>query len=154
MILVDSREKQNQHILNDFYRAKVQFLDKQPLKFGDYLNHEKKVVIERKRDLIEFAGNCGKNHARFKRELEKCRAAGYKMYILIEQPMKYEDLPKWKNPRAYSVKKIINGKVREFKPMSGYQIKAICDSWKAQYNITFIFCNKKSSAYIIYNLLS
>lgn len=154
MILVDSREKENSHIIKEFIKAKIDFLDKQPLKFGDYVNHDKKIVIERKRDLVEFAGNCGKNHARFKRELERCFEAKYKMYILIEQPMKYEDMVLWKNPKAYSVKKMVNGKIREYKPMSGKQIKAICDSWRRQYGITFLFCHKKMSAYIIYKLLN
>ena len=105
-IKVDNREKKNDHILQYFNQVGLAKVDKKSVKnvkdlefayivndlcsIGDYCNLDKpNVFIERKADWNEFAGNCGKNHQRFKRELERLDECGGKMFILVEtkQPL-------------------------------------------------------------------
>ena len=54
---------------------------------GDYVNLENPmVVIDRKKDLQEVAGNVCQQHERFIRELELAKELGYKMIVLVEEP--------------------------------------------------------------------
>ena len=43
------------------------------------------VVIDRKKDLQEVAGNVCQQHDRFIRELELAKELGYRMIVLIEE---------------------------------------------------------------------
>ena len=76
---------------------------------GDYVNLENPmVVIDRKKDLQEVAGNVCQQHERFIRELELAKELGYKMIVLVEEPTMtcLEDVchsykkKKKKNPKA------------------------------------------------------
>lgn len=80
---------------------------------GDYVNLENPmVVIDRKKDLQEVAGNVCQQHDRFIRELELANELGYKMIVLVEEPniTSLVDVCGWynwrkkKNPRAVSGK--------------------------------------------------
>lgn len=155
MIIIDSREKENSHIIKVFDKLAVEY-KKDKLDFGDYIsdNYRNKYVIERKASLIEFAGNCGKGHNRFKAELERCKKAGYRMIILIEEKFKYEDLQSWKNHKSkygYIYKK--DGSIVPRRTMTGEQMYKICNEWKSEYNCLIFFCNKNKSAEIILNTL-
>lgn len=155
MIQIDTREQNNTHILKTFDKMGIEYFD-EPFDFGDYGNvfSKDKVRVERKKNLIEFAGNIGKNHARFKAELEKAKEQGYKVYILIEQEMNYEDLKYWINPRAkIKYRTLKNGTIKEIKSITGEQIWKVCENWKEKYNIEFVFVAKKFSAMKILELL-
>ena len=149
---VDNREKENLHILDYFKKINLEEVDKKTVKtviglenvyiindlcsIGDYCNLDKpNVFIERKASWNEFAGNCGKNHARFKRELERLDECGGKMYVLIETT---QPLNTWKNKRMKITADIM---------------QKIMDAWKTKHNIEFLQCRKEIAGYIIYNLL-
>jgi hypothetical protein len=70
------------------------------------------VVIDRKKDLQEVAGNVTKDHERFVRELELARELGYKMIVLVEEPGidKLVDVCSWYNWRKKKNPRAINGK--------------------------------------------
>lgn len=153
IIAVDSREQSNSHIVRYFDKVGIEHYDSESLVCGDYYA-DGKVVVERKRSLIEFANNCGKQHQRFKRELERARECGVKMYILIEQPMEYQDLAKWVNPKGKTkYRRLKDGTLKEIKPMNGLLMKRICDRWKEQYDIDFVFVDKRDSGEMIIKLL-
>ena len=153
-IHVDSREQANTHIIRFFDKIGVEHIDDSSLNFGDYYA-DGKVVVERKRNLTEFAANRGKNHQRFKRELEKLDESGWRMYILIEQRISYEDMAAWENPRGkVKYRRLKNGELKPIKPMSGAQMKAICDEWQKKHDIRFVFCEKRDSGREIIDILA
>lgn len=153
-IHVDSREQANMHIIRFFDKIGIEHIDDSSLSFGDYYA-DGKVVVERKRNLTEFASNCGRNHQQFKRELERLDESGWCMYILIEQPMKYEEMEQWVNPHGrIKYRRLKSGVLKQIMPMSGAQMKAICDEWKRKHNIKFVFCDKRDSGREIINILA
>lgn len=95
IILVDSREKVNNHILDYFDRKKINY-KKKALDYGDYsfmiptnenlsiprdLYFNNQIVIERKASLEEISNNLTKERDRFEKEL--CLAPKTKV-VLIE----------------------------------------------------------------------
>ncbi len=99
-ILVDTREKVNEHILEYFDKKKIQFKEK-ALESGDYsvmiptcpelgfalpqtLNKpiDGGLFIERKNSLEELAGNLGKNRDRFEAEMQRMKNA--EKHLIIE----------------------------------------------------------------------
>lgn len=155
MIQFAGNEQNNKHIIKYFDNMGIDYFC-EPMPFGDYTNptNEKQIVIERKKNLIEFAGNCGKGHLRFKNELNKAKENGYEVVVLIEQEFNYDDLKEWVNPRAKNKTRILRDGTQVSRPnMTGLQMWKVCESWKEKYPVRFIFCNKKQSGCIIASLL-
>lgn len=102
VILVDSREKSNSHIIDCFDKYNVSW-EKRKLDSGDYsaivpasqkynleeIDFTKELVIERKASLDEISNNLAAAADRFKREFERSEA---KIIIMIEG-CNYEDIP-------------------------------------------------------------
>ena len=153
IIQVDTREQENTHVLREFEKQNIDYFDS-VLDFGDYYCDETGVTVERKKDLTEFANNCGRGHQRFKRELERLDATGGKMYIVIERKMTYNQLCDWNNPRGQvTYRRLSNGLTKALKPMTGEQMKKICDEWLKKHNIEFVFVEKGESGRTIIKLL-
>lgn len=153
IIQVDTREQANTHIIKEFEKQGIDYFD-EVLDFGDYFNGDTGITIERKKNLTEFANNCGKGHQRFKRELERLNANGGKMYILIEEDTTFEAMKSWINPKGKTkYRKLKNGTIKPIKAMSGEQMYKICCEWKKEYPIEFVFVDKKESANKIIELL-
>lgn len=112
VIQVDTREQKYEHV--------TKYLDKQKIKWvrskcvvGDYINLENPmIVVDRKKDLQEVAGNVTSQHERFIRELTLAKDLGYKLIVLVEEPniKKLEEVPSWYNWRRKRNPKAINGK--------------------------------------------
>jgi ERCC4-type nuclease len=87
VILVDTREKVNQHILTRLDELNISYRLKK-LNYGDYsferngVSYENKIVIERKGSLDEIIGNFTVGRERFKREFE--RSKGCKVILMVE----------------------------------------------------------------------
>ncbi|MFG6366861.1 MAG: ERCC4 domain-containing protein [Lachnospiraceae bacterium] len=103
VILVDSREKKNSHILDYFRKQKIPFqLEK--LEYGDYsfmipasatgedIFFHRDCVIERKASLEELSGNLAQERERFEKEFLKAGNDGAKMYLMIEASGGYSDI--------------------------------------------------------------
>lgn len=145
MILIDTREQANTHILRYLDKHGIERCDV-ALEYGDYLNTETGIVIERKRNFEELAGNCGTGHARFKRELERLDSAGGLMYILVEQEGDLESLAEWVNPRGTIKHRTLkNGTVKPVQPMNGVQMAQICRRWQERHHVKVVFCAKRDS---------
>lgn len=147
-IQIDSREKSRaiRKILGEFDRSGVKYFVSK-LYVGDYVNMEHPlVIIDRKQNIAEIAANATSGHARLKRELERLKDIGGKMYFLIEQdtidgkPIEdLEDLMLW-TPR--------------FGEIEGVRVYRILRSWMAKYNIEYVFCSKKNTGREIIRLLT
>lgn len=90
VILVDTREKVNQHILRKLDELNLPYRLKK-LDYGDYSfewkdkSYENKIVIERKNSLDEIIGNFTKGRDRFRKEFE--RAKGCKVILMVEDSL-------------------------------------------------------------------
>ena len=111
VIIVDTREQENSHILDYFTAKKIPFV-KRALDYGDYsceieinpehyhersvlnpksVSLEKYIVIERKHSIDEIAGNMkddkdsdAKDKTRFEREMMRSKADGCKVVLMLE----------------------------------------------------------------------
>lgn len=147
VILVDSREKANKHILDVFDAEGIQYRVT-TLESGDYtfelkaipeldiphtMDFRQDVMIERKNSLDEISGNFTRGRERFNDEFG--RAWAIKKYLLIEDG---------------SYEKILNHEYKsEYNPSSFF---ASLLSFDARYNLHICFASKKTSAILIYNI--
>ena len=94
------------------------------------------VVIERKANLDEIAGNFTVDRQRFEREFLRTKAAGVKVFLLIEdaswQAVWSHDYHSRLEPRALAASLL---------------------SWQAKYNVTLSFCRSEDSGRLIYGTL-
>lgn len=112
VIQVDSREQKYDHIINYFDSQGIKWVRSKCV-VGDYVNLENPmVVIDRKKDLQEVAGNVCQQHDRFVRELELAKELGYKMIVLVEEPniKTVTDVFGWYNWRKKTNPKAVSGR--------------------------------------------
>lgn len=114
---------------------------------GDYQSLDNpRLVIDRKKDLLELCGNVTQQHERFQRELIKAQEAGIRLIILIEHGgdiQSLEDVYFWDNPRLSKSPKATTGK-------SLY--RSLC-TIRDRYNVRFEFCAKRETGQKIMELL-
>lgn len=150
VVVIDTREQTNRHILDSFDKLKVKYeISKND--FGDYsaklplgsfegqtreIFFDRLIVIERKNGIDEIAGNL-KDDTRLLKELAHLNKYGIKYYIFIEDE-KFDD-------------NIRNHKYRsEYKPVSLYaRLKTI----EARYNTVIRPVSKANIGSEIYNTL-
>ncbi|MCK8818116.1 ERCC4 domain-containing protein [Natroniella sulfidigena] len=118
VILIDTREKKNNHIINYFDQHEIKYKSKK-LDYGDYsfmlpsneelgiardIYFNDQIVIERKASLEELSGNMTQDRARFENELLRANQA--KFILLIEDEEGYKNILNHNyntkyNPKAY-----------------------------------------------------
>lgn len=144
-IIVDTREQKYNHV-TDYFDSKGIKWFRSKLICGDYQNPLKPtIIIDRKKDLQEVAGNLTKDHERFRREIELAKELGYTMIVLVEEPTirELKDVCGWYNWRKRKNPRAISGKTL-FKIMSTVHDK---------YGITWEFCSKDMTGKRIVTLL-
>jgi ERCC4-type nuclease len=112
VIQIDSREQKYDHVVNYFDSQGIKWV-KSKCVVGDYVNLENPmVVIDRKKDLQEVAGNVCQQHDRFVRELKLAKELGYRMIVLVEEPniKTVNDVFGWYNWRKKTNPKAISGR--------------------------------------------
>lgn len=145
-ILVDTREKKNQHITKALEGRKCPFKPHK-LDYGDYtceydteaergIIFADRVVVERKANLDELAGNITKGRDRFAREFQRAKDAGAKVYLMIESG-NYDDIK--------------NHRYRSMLPPNSFLNTLF--SWQQKYNITISFVSKQFAGDYIYATL-
>ena len=148
MVIVDTREKPRAivRILAEFDRQGIEY-ERRALNFADYFNPARPgVVIDRKQNLLEVAGNVVQGKKRFVREIERCNRAGCRMVVLIEHGntiRQLEDVMFWRNPRLKDSPYAVSGD-RLFRIMKAMEL---------YYGIEWQFCNKQSTGRRIIQLL-
>lgn len=152
VILTDSREQRNEHILKYFDDNKIPYI-KVKNDFGDYscmfpkgciqgidrdIYMDRLVSIERKKDIDELAGNLrSENKPRIKAEFAHINKYDIKCHLLLEDHLYYKHLR--------------DGKYKSlWKPAS---LNGSINGLMSDYNISFEPINKEDSAPRIYNIL-
>lgn len=144
MIVCDTREQKNEHILNYFDRHGIPFIIA-TVQTGDYVDPLNKtaVAVERKANLSELAHNLlSRDRGRFYREIRRAKDEGTKLYIVCEHGHGIEsiqDVGDWKNPYGRVTGKMLRDAI--YKCAIGYG----CE---------FIFCTKRQTGKIIYRILT
>ena len=147
-IVVDTREKERAivRIMQTFEAEGIQ-ISRRALSFGDYLNPERPgVVIDRKQNLREVAGNLVQDRARFLREVDRANRAGCRLIVLVEHSnriRKLEDVIGWKNPRL---------KVSPL-AVSGERLFKIMMAMGNHYGFEWAFCDKMHTGRKIIEIL-
>lgn len=140
-IQIDTREKpdKNLHIVEFFDEVGIRYYRSKNY-VGDYVSLDNpRIVVERKKNVLEFAGNAGKKHATFKKELERLKAIGGNMTVLIEEDIgNLVELRFWHHRRSQ---------------MKGEVLYKICKKWQEEYDLKFIFCKPEDSGRIIAKVL-
>lgn len=147
MICIDSREKPRAitKIIDEFKTQNVKYFISK-LYVGDYVNMENPLVfLDRKQNIAEIAQNATSGHARVKRELERLKKIGGKMYFLIEQD-------RIGSKRIKSLDDIMLW-TPKYGTINGMQIYKVLRAWLAKYDIEYVFCGKKNTGKEIIRLL-
>jgi hypothetical protein len=164
LIQCDSREKRNElsRIIQQFDSIGVQHFTSK-LYVGDYMSLDNpRLVIDRKKDLLELCGNVCQQHERFRAELIRAREAGIKLVILCEHGANIksiEDVITWENPRLYIKKWVtVNGRPMQVpkypRATRGSSLyKSLC-TIRDEYGVGIEFCNKNETGRRIVEILS
>lgn len=136
MIICDTREQKNQHILDFFDKNGIEYKVAK-LDEGDYkLEGKDDLVIDRKQNLQEVAQNVCQGHERFVRECLRAIDKGEKLIVLIEEEKIHclEEVPKWYNFR------------RKFSPraITGKRLWKIMSTMADEYQIDWQFSTRKN----------
>lgn len=138
----------------DYFRSK--------LWVGDYMNIDNpRLVIDRKKDLLEICGNVTQQHERFRKELVRAQEKDIKIIILCEHGEGIErlsDVYFWHNPRLDAYEWVIKdghpAKVQKYpRATEGHSLYQSMLTMRDKYGVDFQFCNKNDTGYVITQLL-
>ena len=150
IILTDSRQQKEQHILKEFdkqgilhIRTGLPSADYMALRYnnGFYLDYT--TLIDTKKDLEEMSSNLcnSQNHERIKREIFKAKELGCKNFIFLIADNKIktiQDLQSWSSKRT---------------KVKGSVLLKIMRTMSERYGIRFIICEKKKIGKKVIELL-
>ena len=162
-IQIDTREhkRELERIEGQLQALGVDYF-KSKLFVGDYMNLDNpRLVIDRKKDLLELCGNVCQRHERFRAELIRAKEHGIKLIVLVEHGSdinSLEDVYLWQNQRTKPSKWVIrNGhpvKVPEKGGgIQGEQLYRSLCTIRDRYGVTFAFCEKENTGAEIVRLL-
>jgi ERCC4-type nuclease len=149
VIQIDSREKTHaiSRILAEFDTQNI----KHPVSklfVGDYMSLDNaRLVIDRKKDLLEVCLNVCQQHKRFISELKRANENGITIVFLVEHSKNIkslDDVQKWVNPRLKTSKLA----------MSGERLYKVLKTLEKTYNTRFLFCDKANTGKRIISILS
>ena len=144
VVLYDSREQKNEHLLQWFDKKNIKY-KKMKLNYGDYsfyipknkelgierdIYFKDEIVLERKNSLEELSGNFSQSRDRIEKEFALCKA---KMTLMIEQAS-YKDLCENRYNTSYKASSFLG----------------TLHSFSERYDINFIFIDKEYSASYMY----
>lgn len=162
-IQIDSREHKSEleRIMRQFDRLGVGYFVSK-LYVGDYQSLDNpRLVVDRKKDLLEICTNVTQQHERFKKELMRAQEHGIKIIILCENGdgvESLEDVIFWENPRLKPSRWIMQDghpvKVPEStKATNGASLYKCLRTISERYGVDFHFCNKGDTGRRIVELL-
>ena len=142
MLICDSKEKKNEHILRYFDRHGIDY-EIRKLDVGDYMFEGGTISIDTKRSVDELASNMlnRKDHARFLREAKRAADSGVKLIVLLETS-KYKSIPDLREWRS------------KYSGISGRALMDAVYKTHIAYGVEFLFCPKISTGRRIIELLS
>ena len=129
---------------------------------GDYMSLDNpRLVIDRKKDLLEICGNVCQQHERFRNELIRAKEHGIKIIVLCEHGEEIKtlgDVYFWENPRGKPSKWVM----RDGKPVKvpekhgaiqGEQLYHSLLTIRDRYGVDFKFCTKEQTGAEIVRIL-
>lgn len=145
VILCDTREKENQKILDYFKKNHVGFIEKK-LDAGDYmLMDDPTMIIDRKDSLLEMCKNLtgrkGEEHKRLVREVERAHEAGCKTFIFLIAATKIktaDDIKAWTSP---------------YTKVPGHRLLKIMETFADHHDCKFMFVPKRNMGKKIVEIL-
>ena len=143
LLLVDTREKAAaiEGILKSFDSAGIPYT-RTKLLFGDYMDYNRPhIVIDRKQTIQELAKNVTVERDRFVAELERAKAAGAHLTILVEQN-RYLDRDKWihvREPADLMLWSNPHTKIR------GEKVFRVLSELIYKYDIDVTFCDRRTT---------
>lgn len=143
MIICDSREKKNAHILWYFHKYGIDYKIKK-MDVADYQTEGRdNIVIDRKQNLDELATNLTnpQDKGRFWREVRRAYKSGIKMIVLCEHGKGVRSIPdvvNWNSKYSTVTGRVLQEKI--------YQCHI-------SYGVEFLFCDKSETAAKIIELL-
>lgn len=148
-IQIDTREKQRAivKVLAEFDRQGVKYVSSK-LYVGDYMSFDNpRLIIDRKQNLLEVCSNVCQQHDRFIAEIKKANDIGIKLIFLIEHGGRIrtlDDVAEWNNPRLKTSPLAV----------SGQRLHKILSTISKNYDVEFLFCDKRNTGKRIIELLS
>lgn len=166
-IICDTRQQRGKHQnIDEWFDAHGVPYEYRKVDAGDYVTDGSNVAVDTKQGLSEVAGNLGRDHARFARECDRAREAGYRLVILVECGAPYrsiDDAERWVNDvcrrcelrRLGHCDPLHGGGCRRFRsrPMPGQTLARIMRSMERDHACRFEFCDRRSTARRICELL-
>ena len=143
LLLVDTREKAAaiESILKSFDSAGIPYT-RTKLLFGDYMAYNRPhIVIDRKQSIQELAKNVTLERDRFVAELDRAKAAGAHLVILVEQN-RYKDRDKWiyvREPADLMLWSSPHTKIR------GEKVFRVLSELIYKYDIEVTFCDRRTT---------
>lgn len=143
IVLVDTREKKNQHILDFFEEQGIKY-QIEKLDTADYtfilpnyahIDMDRHILIEKKNSLDEIAGNFAGDRDRFQREFERVTSK-QKIHLVIENAT-------WK--------KLLKGSYRS--KLTPKSFMASLMTWNIRYGCPVWFVGEDESPVVIYGLM-
>lgn len=162
-IQCDTRERPSElkRILKQFDKLGVSYF-KSKLYVGDYMSLDNpRLVIDRKKDLLELCGNVTQQHERFRNELIRAREQGIHIIVLCEHGEGIEsvdDVLFWENPRLKEYDWVMQDHhpvmVQKYpKATTGKQLFECMLTISERYGIEFRFCDKSNTGAEIVKIL-
>ena len=142
MIISDTREQTNSHILKYFEKHGIEY-EVRKVDTGDYMNTDNPTTrVERKKNLQELAHNLlSPDRARFYREVRRARADGIRLVILCEE-------------RGISGLEDVRGWVPKYGRVSGKALADAIFKLYVAYQVPVLYCDKRSTGRRIVELLT
>ena len=143
MIIVDTREKKNAHILKYFITHDIDYR-LQKMDVADYqIEGKDNLVVDRKQNLDELTRNLmnRSDHARFWKEVRRAKERNIKLIVLCEHGGQIKDI---KSVAAWQSK---------YSPVSGRALMDEIYRVHIAYGVEFLFCDKRSTGRRIIEIL-
>ena len=143
MIIADTRERANGHILRYFDRHEIPYRIAK-VDTGDYISDEHPgIAVERKKNLSELCHNlCSPDRMRFYAECRRAREEGVRLIVLCEHGGKiksFADVRTWSNP---------------YGTVTGRRLQDAIFQLQMAYAVPVLFCDKRSTGRRIIEILT
>lgn len=145
-LYVDTREQETENLKRRLEQTGLPW-ERKKLDFGDYsckctlpngeiLDFSNRVTLERKMNLDELCLCFGKERGRFEREFERAKAAGCKIYLLVENGT-------WEHAYCGKYRSRLNPK----------SLIASINAYRVRYNMQLDFCKAETTGRLIRDIL-
>lgn len=141
-LIIDTREKPKAiaRIIEQLDAAGIRH-ESSKLLFGDYMDYNRPgIVIDRKQSIAEIAKNVTVERDRFVAELERAKAAGAHLVILVEQNRYKDERGEWRQVKRVSDLMLWTNPHTSIR---GERIFRALTALISKYDISVMFCDKR-----------